>query len=257
MLTPARAAWPWLARELDRWGEAGLQARFWWRDDDASAPRRELERLAELAAAHAVPLALAVIPHRLEAELGPWMHSRPLVSALQHGFAHVDHAAAGQRSIELGGSRPPANSLADLARGHARLGQVFGARFVPVLVPPWNRIAPELLSGLPPLGLRGLSTMRVRKSARPVAGLLQVNAHLDPVHWRGARGFIGSYPAIAILVQHLVARRTGYRDRDEPTGLLTHHLVQNESVWRFAESLLAFVNEHPAASWVGAPAIWK
>ncbi len=257
MTTPARKAWQWLARELDRWGEAGLEARFWWRDDDAAAPCSELDRLANLAATHAVPLALAVIPQRLDEELGGWLESRPLVTALQHGFAHVNHAGAGERSIELGGAYPPARALTELTRGFARLERAFGERFVPVLVPPWNRIAPGLLPELPQLGLRGLSTMRVRKTPRPAAGLLQVNVHLDPVHWRGDRGFIGSYPSIAILVQHLVAKRTGYRDRDEPTGLLTHHLAQNDAVWRFAERLLSCVNEHPAASWTGAPDIWN
>ncbi len=204
-----------------------------------------------------MPLALAVIPDRVDDALGAWLESRPLLSVLQHGFAHVNHAAAGERSIELGGELPPARALAELERGRARLDRLFGDRFVPVLVPPWNRIAADLLPGLPTLGLHGLSTMRVRKTARPAAGLLQVNAHLDPVHWRADRGFIGSYPAIAILVQHLVARRTGYRDRDEPTGLLTHHRAQNDGVWHFAERLLPFVNEHPAARWIGAAQIWR
>ena len=257
MLTPAHQAWQWLARELDRWGEAGLEAQFWWRDDDATASCSELDRLADLAAAHAVPLALAVIPERLDEALGDWLDSRPQVSVLQHGFAHVNHAAAGERSIELGGDHPPAQALAELASGFAHLERLFGERFVPVLVPPWNRIAPGLVPELSSLGLRGLSTMRVRKSPHPAAGLLQVNAHLDPVHWRGDRGFIGSYPSIAILVQHLVAKRTGYRDRDEPTGLLTHHLAQNETVWRFAGRLLQVLNEHPAAGWTGAPEIWN
>lgn len=257
MLKTTQDAWQWLQRELDRWGEAGLQARFWWRDDDATAPGPKLERLAAMSAAQIVPLALAVIPERAETGFGQWLETRPLLTVLQHGFAHVNHAGAGERGIELGGDYPPDRALADLARGHARLAEIFAARFVPVLVPPWNRIAAELLPGLPALGLRGLSAMRVRKTAHPVMALLQVNAHLDPVHWRGNRGFIGSYPAIAILVQHLVAKRLGYRDRAEPTGLLTHHLVQNESVWRFTESLLTFVDEHPAASWIGAPEIWN
>lgn len=257
MLTPARRAWQWLAVELDRWEEAGIRAAFWWRDDDAVAPTPALARLAELSAGHSAPLALAVIPAGLDAGLGPWLKTRPLLSVLQHGYAHANHAAAGQPGVELGGRCPPGQSRRDLARGHARLEQTFGARFVPVLVPPWNRIDPELLPALPALGFRGLSTMRARKAARPIAGLTVVNAHLDPIHWRHDRGFVGGYPATAILIQHLVARRTGYRDRAEPTGLLTHHLVQNEAVWRFCESLLQFVNEHPAAYWTSAPEIWK
>lgn len=246
-----------LGRELDLWSEAGRVALFWWRDDDAVAPGPALARLSELTARHAVPLALAVIPARLDAELGHWLQSRPLVSVLQHGYAHANHAAEGQRSVELGGTRRREQIRRDLQRGYAILERTFGARFVPVLVPPWNRIDPELLPSLPALGFRGLSTMRVRKAAQPVAGLTVVNAHLDPIHWRHDRGFVGSYPALAVLIQHLVARRTGYRDRAEPTGVLTHHLVQNEAVWRFSEHLLQFVSEHPAAQWIGAPEIWE
>jgi len=84
-----------------------------------------------------------------------------------------------------------------------------------------------------------------------------VNSHLDPINWRHKGGFVGLYPAIAVLIQHLVARRSGYRDIDEPTGLLSHHLVQNEAVWRFLDDLLALLGAHPAVNWIDAPSIWK
>ena len=125
-----------------------------------------------------------------------------------------------------------------------------------MLVPPWNRIGERVLARLPELGFSGISTMRVRRRAHPAPGLLQVNAHLDPVNWRHRRGFIGLYPAVAILVQHLAARRSGYRDMAEPSGILSHHLAQNEAVWRFLDDLLTLLCEHPAVRWVDAPTIW-
>lgn len=256
MIRRGDQAWRWLARELDRWGDAGLQARFWWRDDDASAPGDALQRLLDLSASSRAPLALAVIPGRLHADLPARLAAAERVSVMQHGWAHHSHAAPGERKLELGGNRDRAQLLIDLQRGFDLLRERFDKRFVPVLVPPWNRIDPALLSRLSTIGLRGISTMKARREAWPAPGLLQVNAHLDPVHWRYRHGFIGIFPAIAILVQHLSAKRTGYRDPGEPTGLLTHHLEQNDAVWSFCADLLEFIDRHPAAAWCDAPSLW-
>ena len=99
--------------------------------------------------------------------------------------------------------------------------------------------------------------MKRRTVAHPAPGLLQVNAHLDPINWRHNGGFIGLYPAIAILIQHLIAKRSGYRDGAEPTGILSHHLVQNEAVWRFLDNLLLFLSQQPAVHFVDAREIWQ
>ena len=250
-------AWSWLERELDRWTESGRQAQFWWRDDDASAASDALERLIQMSQRRRIPLALAVIPAALESGLVTCLRSCPGISVLQHGFAHKNHAPPGQRKIEIGGTRPAAELTQDLQAGRQILEQRFGDRFVAALVPPWNRIDAALAEGLPGLGFSGLSTLRARRTASPAPGLLQVNVHLDPVNWRCDTGFIGVYPAIAVLVQHLIARRSGYRDPAEPSGILSHHLVQNEATWRFLDDLLQFLAEHPAASFVDAHDIWQ
>ena len=52
--------WDAFAAELDQWARADLNATFWWRDDDATAPSASLERLLELSAHNRVPFALAV-----------------------------------------------------------------------------------------------------------------------------------------------------------------------------------------------------
>jgi hypothetical protein len=257
MKTLSAKAWLWLGRELDAWADTGKSADFWWRDDDATGPGGSLDRLVGLSYNWDAPLALAVIPSRLEPELVDFLQNRTLITVLQHGYAHENHAAHGQRKLELGGSRASAKTVADLQRGYHILEQHFADRFKPVLVPPWNRIDGQVVTRLSEIGFAGISTMKVRRNAYPAPGLLQVNTHLDPVNWRHQGGFIGVYPAIAILIQHLQARRTGYRDIDEPTGILTHHLVQNEAVWHFLEDLLQFLSNHPAVSWLDAPTIWK
>jgi hypothetical protein len=255
--SPAEQAWRWLGTELDRWAEAGNRAHFWWRDDDAALADARLQRLAALSTKLRIPLSLAVIPARMQADLVELIYGEPALSVLQHGFAHRNHAAPGQRKLELGGTRPEARIIADLEQGRQCLEQSFGDRFLPVLVPPWNRIDGNILSCLPQIGFAGISATKARRRAFPAPALLQVNTHLDPLNWRRGGGFIGVYPAIAILIQHLVAKRSGYRDEDEPSGILSHHLAHNEAAWQFLEDLLQFLSRHPAVNFVDAVAIWK
>ncbi len=255
--TLSQQAWQWLDRELQRWREAGLVASFWWRDDDAVRPGATLDRLISISSAFDLPLSLAVIPAGLEPELAACLRDAPLVTAMQHGFDHRNHAPAGELKREIGGNRQRSRLLADLASGYAILERSFGDRFVPVLVPPWNRIDSDLLPALGGIGFRGISTSKARHGPHPAPDLLQINTHLDPIAWRQGGGFLGSFPAVAVLIQHLVARRLGYRDRDEPSGILTHHLVQNPATWTFIEDLFEFLQRHPAAHFVGAGEIWK
>jgi hypothetical protein len=121
---------------------------------------------------------------------------------------------------------------------------------LPVLVPPWNRIAPDVVAALPRLGLRGISCYGARPAAD--AGLVRVNTHVDIIDWHGTRGFVGTEAALALLVGHLSARRTGTGDREEPTGLLTHHLVHDEASWVFIGKLLGHLRGNRAVRWIAA-----
>ena len=241
--------WSALEEELDSWAEEGRVATLWWRDDDATRPGAPLERLLALASDHSVPLALAVIPALLDPALGPRVRDHGKVAVLQHGFAHRDHSAAGEKSVELGARRPRDEVRDELRRGFARLASAFGEDVLPVLVPPWNRIAAHWLPELPPLGLRGLSTFTPRPAPEPVPGLRQVNCHVDLIDWRGGRGGREHGLLAREVAGNLRARREGGADAGEPTGLLTHHLVHDDSAWAFVETFLGRVAGHPAARW--------
>src|SRR5690242_11095944 len=93
-LDAATAGWPDLADELDRWGEAGREARFWWRDDDAVEATPQLDALLRLSGD--VPLALAVIPAFVEHSLAEALQTRPNVTVLQHGWSHANRQPAGK-----------------------------------------------------------------------------------------------------------------------------------------------------------------
>jgi hypothetical protein len=245
--------WADLDGELAAWRMAGRRPTLWWRDDDAVAATAALDRLLALAARWRVPLALAVVPGRLEPSLAARLsQADPDVAVLPHGWVHASHAPADAKKAELGADRPVTAVQGDIAAGWTALAGAIGARARPVLVPPWNRIAPAVIPELPKLGLRGLSTFGARPAATSTPAMTQVNTHVDPVAWRAGRGFRGADATLAALVGHLRARRLGSVDAHEPTGLLTHHLVHDAAGWAFLEALLAVTAGR--ADWRGVDA---
>jgi peptidoglycan/xylan/chitin deacetylase (PgdA/CDA1 family) len=253
----ADPAWEALGRELDLWAEAGRRATLWWRDDDAAELTPALERLLGLQAEHGVPLALAVIPDRLAPGLTLRLAGREGVVVLQHGWRHRDHAGKGEGAWELGDHRPLEQVAADLVAGQQRLAQAFGERFLPVLAPPWNRISGRVVQRLPALGFIGLSTFRARDRAMPAQGLVQVNAHCDPITWRGGARFASTGRSLDDLTLHLRARRMGTADPGEPTGLVTHHLAMDAPAWAFVAELLRRTRAHPRAAWQSAREVFR
>ena len=254
-----------LYRELDEWNYLGVAASFWWRDDDAQCASDELTRMLDLARRYDAPIALAVIPHAphgghddlagLAAKLQGTDATDGNIFVLQHGYAHRNHAVAHQKKIELGGNNAAVRR--ELAQGFATLRGQFGAQFLPVLVPPWNRIDAALLPDLAELGFGGLSVFGARQAdmaADMTAGMTLINAHIDIIDWKGG-GFIGKARAVDAIVSHLKLRRSGEVD-DEPSGLLTHHLVHDAQCNQFLAELLAMLDDHPAAKWVNAATIF-
>ncbi len=246
------ADWKALADELDRWAGDGRTATLWWRDDDATRPSAALDRLLELRAGAGAPLSLAVIAATAGRAAAERIAADAEIDVLQHGYAHRNHAPPGERKSELGPERPADAALDELCRGRRRLAGLFGGRALDVLVPPWNRIADELVGRLPGAGFTGLSAYGPRRGARAAPGLRQINTHIDIIDWRGTRGFVGDEAALSLALGHLRARRAGAADGDEPTGLLSHHLVHDEAAWRFVGAFLEATMAHPGARWVRA-----
>ena len=245
------AAWSKLTAELDAWAAAGATASLFWRDDDATEPGPALDRLLAVTAAAGAPLMLAVIPAQAEAALADAVAAAGQVRPVQHGWAHVNHAkgSGDEGAWELGLHRGVEAVLADLERGRARLAALFGARSLPVVVPPWNRIDEALFPLLAEAGWRGVSAFGERTTAQPAPGLTVNNAHVDPIRWKGGGRFAGTAKTLAQLVDHLAARRAGSVDSGEATGLLTHHADLDDAGWAFVERLGAAVATHPAACW--------
>ena len=251
--------WPDLMAEFDRWEEAGKVATLWWRDDDAVAPTARLGRLLSIASG--VPVSLAVIPADAQWELAQWLaqHLRSApkasVAVLQHGWRHLNHSGVGKKS-EFPAERPRPEVAFELAAGRARLSDLFGTRALPVLVPPWNRFDDSLLGLLGRCGLTGISRAGPRSSSPRAPGVIEANIHVDLVAWKGSRGFVGEDAALGGLVEHLRARRLHAVWADEPTGILTHHLLQDEATDAFLDRLVAVSLAHPAVLWLDAGKIF-
>src|SRR5882672_10246216 len=128
-------AWQALAQELDACEAAGIRATFWWRDDDACRDSPALRRMLDIAREHRTPLAVAAIPADTDASLADAIADCDTATILQHGYAHRNHAPAGERSAEFGSDRPVRVRLDELACGRDKLARAFADRFLAVLVP--------------------------------------------------------------------------------------------------------------------------
>jgi hypothetical protein len=232
------AAWSRLDAALADAAREGRVVDVWWRDDDAIQPSPALDRLLALANDLALPVALAVIPAKAEPALARRLADEPFASVIVHGFSHKNHAPAGAKKRELG-DRPPEVVSRELSEGLAGLATLFGTRCLPILAPPWNRIDPALLPDLHQAGYHGLSTFGPRSEKRAF-GLTFANAHWDPIDWRGHRGLGDEASLIEAIARFVEARR------DEPLGLLTHHLVHDAWIWGAVERLLSRLASSPA-----------
>jgi hypothetical protein len=233
--------WSPLADALARARDAGYVPSFWWRDDDATRHTPALDRLLALSARFGVPLAIAAVPAGTEPSLAERLANESLATVLVHGHAHLNHAPPGKKKAEFGPHRPVAELTEDAADGLAA-ATAAGLPLIPVFVPPWNRAAADLVATLTALGYRGVSAFKDRAAGLAAPGLVQVNAHLDPIDWGGGGALLDPSMLVAALARAVIDRTEGRADRGEAIGLLTHHLVHDEAVWAFCECFVEHVS---------------
>ena len=238
--------------ELDIWERSGKQARLWLRDDDAVEPTDALARLVSISGQADVPLLLCVVPETTSNALRDALAAEQHVRVAVHGFGHHNHAPAGEKAQELGPHRPVKDVLSELQRSRAKLQDLYGEQLSRILVPPWNRISPDVVAHLPQLGFAGLSTFGSTHEAKNVPGLDQLNTHLDIIDWKGTRGGRDPHWLASELAKLLQRSRGG---DEAPIGVLAHHLVHDELAWTFLEELFRLTAHHPAVSWQAADAL--
>jgi len=243
----ATAASTWNATRdaLDRARHEGRKVRVWLRDDDCVAVTPALDRLTALCTAAGMPILLAVIPEPAEPGLADWVAAHPAVTPCQHGFAHRNHAAPGERACELAGTRSVGSVLDELERGRARLRAMFGRRLSDILVPPWNRIDGEIVRLLPGLGFTVLSTCGPTPERN--AGIRRLDSDLDIIDWRHGRA--------GRPLDDLSRKLAGLVARQDVIGILTHHLAHDATAWAALEEMLGRLRTHPAVRFRDAAAL--
>ncbi|MEJ8310910.1 polysaccharide deacetylase family protein [Agrobacterium larrymoorei] len=233
-----------LLETLDSFADRGAAADLWLRDDDATEPTPALDKLLALSERYAVPMTLAVIPQPTGGALAKRLESSERIDIAVHGWAHRNHAGPAEKKRELGLHRPTDTVLAELQSGFEKLQNLFPSRFTPMLVPPWNRIDPDIVDGLPALGYRALSVYGPEKTAP----LFLLNTHVDIIDWRGTRGGKDHDLLFAETAERMVVAEQGTRT----TGILTHHLDHDEAAWTFLDRLFSLTANHPGCRWRSA-----
>jgi peptidoglycan/xylan/chitin deacetylase (PgdA/CDA1 family) len=233
---------------LDAAAEQSRKIPFWWRDDDAETATPELERLLALMRRHDLPLALAVIPKGATDDLARRLANERRIAVLQHGWQHRNHSPPDEKKMELGDHRPVAAVLEELGEGYERLGRLFPQKFLPVLVPPWNRIPASVRDARHEAGLTGFSAF----GPAPPQQAHWVNTHVDIIDWL-TRGPLARSDIYRLLCRELERRLGGDA---EPLGILTHHLMHQDASWDFLDELFSLTGRHPASVWPSIPQLF-
>ncbi len=231
------ADWAALEVELAAWEAADLTPNLWWRDDDAQEVTPDLERLLALSDSYNVPVHLSVIPEGLSPDLAPRLRDAEHAFVLQHGLRHKNHEPKGSPASEVGNQRDLALQQADLRQGWEILQDAQMPRLLNGFVPPWNRIGDVTRRALPDWGYSFLSAYEGRGDDADIAGLTQIDAHLDPIRWKYDRVFRGEDKMLAMLFEHLQDRRMNAPSK--PIGYVTHHLQTSAAIWEFTDQLLS------------------
>lgn len=245
--------WSRLGDELNQWVRQSLTPTFWWRDDDATHCTPQLDALFNCAGN--TPIALAVIPGKASAELATAVLQRPTVWVLQHGWRHESHAP--DRQSEYPAERDPATVASEISCGRARLVELFGARALPVFVPPYHDFEKSFLPLLPENGIKMISGKGLRQSRLAAVDLGQSNAHVAPIEWTTPASFGSEEKYLNEVTKILISRRLEKCDRLEPTGIITHHLHQPAESLDFIRRLIDFSSVVANAIWLDPPTVFR
>ncbi|RTL30735.1 MAG: hypothetical protein EKK49_12960 [Rhodocyclaceae bacterium] len=246
-----------LRAELELWQASGRSCPFWWRDDDLVCASPELNKMALLAAEARVPVLAAVIPAHTDGRLGEDTMGMAELSFCQHGYAHKSHVAAGVPSSEFGNGRQLSEVAREIAEGRQRLQGLFGERFIPVFVPPWNRIAANFIPLLEEYRFLGLSQHRDEPSL-PDSKLITVHCDIEILLWSAASKATckPTQTLVLELVKRLAKLRTNAME-PEPLGVLTHHRAMKDDAWLFMHTLFAVTAEFSVVRWLPAAEIFS
>jgi predicted glycosyltransferase len=232
--------WHLVQDELAHWEGEEKQFHFWWRDDDVIESSKALDKMIALQRRFNQPLYLACIPELCGEDLAKALKGYEQIFILQHGYDHKNHGLRGEKKIELGGSWPIHEAQHDLLVGKQKLKEFFGNHFMPVLVPPWNRIDHTYF----PFIEEHYKALSLFKNPTTDNKFQMINTQIDIIDWKKGKAFLGEEACLLLFLAELQKRRFGAVDITAPIGLLTHHLNHDDQCWAFLEKFLALLEEN-------------
>jgi predicted deacetylase len=265
-------AWRGMVRELDVWKDGGLRARFWVRDDDAVEMSGQLAQLHDIADRHELNIGLAVIPGKMRPGFVDILaQMRKRFYPMCHGWVHADYGRPGKPG-EFGRDRPFSRLRSDAEQAYTVFSNCFGTTRA-IFVPPNGRITFGLRKALPRIGFAAVSTgpsyferkiLRMSSALpwmpavaiRMASVIPRFDVHIDVMDWR-RKTARDSEAVAAEIVENLHLRRRGFLAPDHPIGLLTHHLVHDEQVWRLCNELLDALSAHETVDFVRADSLFE
>ncbi|MCF6321145.1 MAG: polysaccharide deacetylase [Rhizobiaceae bacterium] len=235
-----------LEQELARWVVSDRRVRLFLRDDDATDATPALARLADISALRNIPLLLAAIPKFATAKLAIFLDEQPLITPCVHGYAHTNHAPASEKKMELGDHRALDIVIGELTAGRNKLQEMFGSKLSNLLVPPWNRISEDVARAAVGSGFTGISGFGWQLTNQDQ---VWVNTHVDIINWKSGKANKSLDVVLTELTTNLaIARENNYA----PLGILTHHLVHDDSGWAMLDALFLLLEELAATEWLAA-----
>ena len=238
--------------ELRAWTKVGEVPQLWWRDDDAYQVSESVHRLRELLLKET--LVLAVVPGRLQDNLVRYVEDWSTVAIVQHGWKHLNHAAAGALPSEYPPQRGRAEVECELVLARRILLDAFPTRFRRVFVPPWHRCAAWILHEAPALGFDGVSVQAPPFPLLRHGYAGEADIEIDISDWSRDGHFVGANRFASQIVKALRLRRE-WSALEAPIGILSHHerLVRDD--FRALREFIALFRCH-GVKWAAADVLF-
>lgn len=206
------------------------------RNDDFGWEEPRFLRLYELCAQAAFTLSAAAIPEECR-DLDSWQfEDAKYLELTLHGYAHRNHQLEGKKG-EFMDARPLETALTELSIGHKFLQERYPDLYVPVFIPPWNRVSDEIVEKLSSVGCKALSRFGANRINQKFP---EFNAQID-LHTRKDGGYASVEGVLADMENAWEAQAEG-----EPrfVGLMLHHGKMQDADYSFLAKLFEAFKGH-------------
>jgi hypothetical protein len=152
------------------------------RNDDVWTLDQSFRAFFDLMLGQKIPVVYGVIPAKLQEDAARFLRRAKekdpeLLDIVQHGYAHVNHAPAGDHhKYEFGETRTYAEQYEDIAKGMQIMRHAFGESLTPGFIPPYHSDDASTIDAIEALGIP-LYSSRL-KVPRPAKKFIEIPAQI-------------------------------------------------------------------------------